>query len=82
MLISILDKHAPQKIITCPSTPNKSYYTDDIVKQKRKRSKFESTFRNKDTKVNEDNYKGQCKLVNKMLTSFKHKIFLLKYFFL
>src|SRR5579872_1284896 len=35
VLTSILDKHAPQKTITCRSTPNKPYYTADISKQKR-----------------------------------------------
>lgn len=75
ILTSILDKHAPLKTVSCRSTPNKPYYTPEIAIQKSLRSKLETIYRNNNSKENKDNYKHQCKLVHKMITSAKRKFF-------
>src|SRR3989442_14340675 len=44
-LLSVLDKHAPLKTVTCPARPKKPFITPEILSQKSKRSKLETIFR-------------------------------------
>jgi len=83
VLLSLLDKHAPLKTISCRANPRKPFITDEILEQKSKRSKLESIFR-KDKKKNpperqnpelRDNYLKQRKLVDRMITTAKSSYF-------
>jgi hypothetical protein len=63
VLSTLIDKHAPSKTISCPSSPNKPFYSADLKTEKSKRSKLETIFR-KPNSTNKDKqkYLNQCKL--------------------
>src|SRR5207245_10254121 len=45
----LLDKHAPLKTVTCPSQQRKPFITDDILKEKTKRSKLKTIYQRTNT---------------------------------
>src|SRR5207244_3410816 len=59
----LLDKHAPLKTITCPSQQRKPFITDDILKEKAKRSKLETIYRRNKTPANKANFKNQARFL-------------------
>ena len=60
VLQDLLDKHAPLKTISCRSTPNKPYITDEIKKAKSLRSKLETIYRKTKSSDAKSNFKRQA----------------------
>lgn len=83
VLLSILDKHAPLRSICCRSNPRKPFISDEILIQKKERSKLESIFRHdkkrnpleKQNPIHKANYMKQCKLVDTMVSTAKSSYF-------
>src|SRR5207244_10318331 len=71
----LLDKHAPLKTITCPSQQRKLFITDDIVKEKAKRSKLETIYRRNKTPANKTNFKNQARFLSKLITASRRSYF-------
>src|SRR5207253_11480883 len=71
----LLDKHAPLKTITCPSQQRKPFITDDILKEKAKRSKLETIYRRNKTPANKANFKNQARFLNKLITASRRSYF-------
>src|SRR5207245_3653443 len=71
----LLDKHAPLKTITCPSLQRKPFITDDILKEKAKRSKLETIYRRNKTPANKANFKNQARFLNKLITVSRRSYF-------
>src|SRR5207244_12524929 len=65
--LSLLDKHAPLKTITCPSQQRKPFITDDIVKEKAKRCKLETIYRRNKTPANKANFKNQARFFSNLI---------------
>ena len=67
-LSSILDKHAPQKLVSSYPRESKPYITPEILSAKSLRSKFETIYRR--TKLESDKliFKTQAHLVAKLIT--------------
>ena len=74
-LSTLLDKHAPLKTSSCPSTPSKPFITPEIRREKSKRSRLESIFRSSKSQTDKDNYKAQARLVSKMITASRRQYF-------
>ena len=74
-LSAILDKHAPLKTVTCPSRPRKPFITEDIRKEKSKRSKLETIFRRSQAPDALSNFKIQSHHVAKLITTAKRDYF-------
>src|SRR6266516_2845072 len=74
-LTTILDKHAPFKMITCRSRPHKPFITAEIQAQKSIRSKLETAFRRFRTSESLIKFKTQSKHVAKLISSAKHEYF-------
>src|SRR5207253_1510409 len=64
----LLDKHAPLKTITCRSQHRKPFITDDILKEKTKRSK------NK-TPANKAKFRNQARFVTRLVTASRRSYF-------
>src|SRR5207253_1629919 len=71
----LLDKHATLKTITCPSQQRKPFITDDILKEKAKRSKLETIYRRNKTPANKANFKNQARFLNKLITASRRSYF-------
>src|SRR2546426_9572079 len=71
----LLNKHAPFKTITCPSQQRKPFITDDILKEKSKRSKLETIFRRNKTPANKANFRNQARFVTKLITASRRSYF-------
>ena len=67
-LSSILDKHAPFKTVTCPSNNSKPFITEEIRKQKSKRSRLETKYRNSRTDEDKVTFNKQSRYVAQMIT--------------
>ena len=72
-LASLLDKHAPEKTITCKSSPDKPFITAEIRSQKAKRSRLEAIYRKTKTEENLEKFKQQSRLVAKLITNAKRE---------
>ena len=75
VLLTLLDKHAPFRSVTCSTRPDKPYFTPDIRAAKTKRSRLETIFRRSRTPENLANLKNQSKVVSKLLTSARRDYF-------
>src|SRR2546426_3896435 len=71
----LLDKHAPLKIIPYPSQQRKPFFTNDILKEKTKRSKLETIYRRNKTPANKANFKNQARFLNKLITASRRSYF-------
>jgi len=74
-LTTLLDKHAPLKTSSCPSTPSKPFITPEIRREKSKRSRLESIFRSTKSQTDKENYKAQARVVSKMITASRRQYF-------
>ena len=74
-LTSLLDKHAPQKTISCSSRLRKPFITSEILHEKSKRSKLETIYRRSRTPADLNNFKVQSRLVAKLITSARRAYF-------
>jgi hypothetical protein len=75
VLSTLLDKHAPSKIISYRSSPNKPFYSAALKDEKSKRSYLESIYRKTRSSVDKANYRMQVKYYQKMLTKAKRSYY-------
>ena len=75
VLSSLLDKHARLKTISCSFKSCKTFITDDIITEKRKRSKLETIYRKTKTSTNKDNFLAQAHIVKKLITKSRSSYF-------
>ena len=75
VLTSLLDKHAPSKIISCSSRPHKPFITPEIQAAKTQRSQLERIYRKTKNDTNLINFKNQAKVVTKLITSSRRQYF-------
>ena len=74
-LSTLLDKHAPLKTISCTSRPHKPFITPEILREKAKRSKLETTYRRCRSHENKTNFNAQSKHVAKLITASKRAVY-------
>jgi len=71
----LLDKHAPLKTVSCVARTHKPFITEEIRKEKSKRSKLETLYRRTHSPINFHNFKTQSRLVAKLITSSRRTYF-------
>ena len=72
---SLMDKHAPPRVISHSSRPSKPFITPEIRAEKSKRSKLESAYRKSKTPENLLKFKTQAKLVAKLITTARRSFY-------
>jgi hypothetical protein len=74
-LSALLDKHAPEKTISCSSRAPKPFINKEILQEKAKRSKLETIFRRTRSPHDQNIFKIQSRLVAKLITSARRTYF-------
>jgi len=74
VLSSLVDKHAPPRTISCPSS-HKLFSTPEIKAAKSKRSALETIYRRTKSATDLSNFKSQAKIVSKLISSSKREFF-------
>jgi Endonuclease/Exonuclease/phosphatase family len=74
-ITAILNKHAPEKTITCNERVHKPFITKEIRSQKAKRSKLETIFRRTRSSLDLLNMKTQARHVAKLISSARSSYF-------
>src|SRR5579872_759369 len=75
VILTLLDKHAPEKQIICRAQATKPFITPGILLQKKERSRLESNFRHNNSQENETLYRRQAVHVHRMITKSKRNYF-------
>src|SRR5207244_2555704 len=75
-LSKLLDKHAPLRTISCPSKTRQPFITQEIINEKRIRSRLETIHRHdKSCPIKKANFNQQAKRVAKLITVARRNYF-------